>query len=329
MNCDSNRDIDCLIVGYAGVDRIIRVDRPARPGQTSIILNADNHRVTYGGNGSNVAVCMGRLGCRPTPLMRVGEDWEALGYRQMLEDSGVDLRGITVVKDETTSICHLIEDQENNHLTMTYPGAMNARYAPKELDDELFRRARYGLITVATRPDVELFFRKAQEHGLPIVFGVRVDMESFPLPLFEQILLNAEIIFMNDVERQFIEDQFGLRPITALFDRGRAKIIAVTLGRDGSAVYERTAGGVRRTHVSAVKCRQVVDATGAGDSYIAGFLYGILKGRDAADCAGYASATASFVIEKVGCTDGAPNEEEMLLRYAAGTDMKEERHDKR
>lgn len=329
MNCNSERDIDCLIVGYAGVDRIIRIDRPASPGQTSIILNADNRRVTYGGNGSNVAVCMGRLGCRPTPLMRVGEDWEALGYRRMLEDSGVDLCGITVVKDETTSICHLIEDQENNHLTMTYPGAMNAHYAPKELDDELFRRAKYGLITVATRPDVELFFRKAQKHGLPIVFGVRVDMESFPLPIFEQILLNAEIIFMNDVERQFIENQLSLRSITALFDRGRTQIIANTLGRGGSVIYERAASGVRRTHVPAVKCRRVIDATGAGDSYIAGFLYGVLKGSSAVDCARYASATASFVIEKIGCTDGAPNEEEMLLRYTAGTDMKEEPYDKR
>ncbi len=319
MSYESRREIDCLIVGYAGVDRIIRVDRLSPPGQTSVILNADNHRVTYGGNGSNVAVCMGRLGCHPTPLMRVGEDWEDLGYRKMLEDSGVDLSGVTVVKDETTSICHLIEDRDNNHLTMTYPGAMNACYAPEELDDDLFRRAKYGLITVATRPDVEIFFRKAREHDLPLVFGVRMDRESFPLPIFRKILLNAEIIFMNDVERSLIEDQLDIRSITALFDRGRARIIAVTLGQDGSEVYEMTDGGVRVTRVPAAKCRRVVDATGAGDSYIAGFLYGVLKGKDAAVCAGYASATASFVIEEVGCTDGAPSEEEMLRRYAAGT----------
>lgn len=328
MSSKPAKDIDCLVVGYAGVDRIIRIDRPAEPGKTSIILNADNRKVTYGGNGSNAAVCMGRLGCKVAPLMRVGEDWEELGYRQMLLDSGVDLRGVTIVPDETTSICHLIEDRENRHLTMTYPGAMNARYAPPTYPDELFERAKYGLITVATRPDVELFFHQAKEHGLPLIFGVRVDLESFPPELFEQLLLESEIIFMNEVEREFIENRFDVHPITALFDRGRAKTIVVTLGGDGSAVYERTSGGAKETLVSATACRRAVDTTGAGDSYIAGFLYGVLKGKDAVTCAEYASTVASFVIEKVGCTDGAPDEKQMLLRNAAraNTDhMKEEK----
>ncbi len=308
------KDIDVLIVGYAGVDRIIRIDSPARAGRTAYVTNADSCKVSYGGNGSNVAACMGRLGRHVVPLMRVGPDWEELGYRKMLLDYGVDVSAIEIVEDETTSICHLVEDSQGNHLTMTYPGAMHARYAGRDMDDSLFKRAKYGLLTVATKPDVEQFLKKAKQHALPLVFGVRVDMESFPPELFTQALTQAQIIFMNEVEKEFIEDLFGFKPITALFEKGKARAIAVTLADKGSVVYEKTSDGIKTTTVPAIKCRGVADATGAGDSYIAGFLYGVLTGRRFADCAVYASTAASFVIEKWGCTAGAPTQKMLLER---------------
>lgn len=308
MSC--NKDIGCLIVGYAGVDRIIRVAGAAEKGKTSLVLNRDNRNVTCGGNGSNVAICMAKLGCRVLPIMRVGADWETLGYRRELVDSGVYLDGITVVENETTSICHLIEDENGNHLTLTYPGAMDGKYVPESWDESLFQRARYGLVTVATRQDIERFLELSEKYRLPLVFGVRVDLESFPLPVFEKLLFSAEVIFMNEVEREFIE-----REIASLQDigqRGQAKHIVVTKGSLGSDVYVVTSSGMERIHADAAACRGVVDATGAGDSYIAGYMYSYLKGHGAEECAVTASCEASFIIEKVGCTVGAPTEAQLL-----------------
>lgn len=312
MSCKPQKDIDCLILGYAGVDRIIRIQEPAEKGKTSRILNADNRNVTFGGNGSNVAACMARLGCRVVPVMRVGRDWEELGYRRMLTEYGVELSGITVVPDETTSICHLVEDAEGNHLTMTYPGAMDERYAPESLDEALFERARYSLVTVATRTDVERFVDMSERHALPLILGVRIDLQSFPLPIFTRLLMNSELIFMNEAERAFIEREIA--PLPELFGRGRAKQIVVTLGERGSTVYERTGSAIAQVSVSAVGCSRLVDATGAGDSYIAGYLYGYLRGCDARTCAVYGSCEASFIIERVGCTDGAPDHTRLLER---------------
>ena len=308
MSC--NKDIGCLIVGYAGVDRIIRVAGAAEKGKTSLVLNRDNRNVTCGGNGSNVAICMAKLGCRVLPIMRVGADWETLGYRRELVASGVYLDGITVVENETTSICHLIEDENGNHLTLTYPGAMDGKYVPESWDESLFQRARYGLVTVATRQDIERFLELSEKYRLPLVFGVRVDLESFPLPVFEKLLFSAEVIFMNEVEREFIE-----REIASLQDigqRGQAKHIVVTKGSLGSDVYVVTSSGMERIHADAAACRGVVDVTGAGDSYIAGYMYSYLKGRGAEECAVTASCEASFIIEKVGCTVGAPTEAQLL-----------------
>ncbi|MEG0913971.1 MAG: PfkB family carbohydrate kinase, partial [Oscillospiraceae bacterium] len=109
----------CVIVGYAGIDRVIEVESFEDKAKTAIVLNKNNRNVYFGGNGSNIAYCLAKLGCGAYPIMRVGEDQDELGYIEHFGNAGVLTDGITIVKGETTSICHLIKDKNNNHLTMS------------------------------------------------------------------------------------------------------------------------------------------------------------------------------------------------------------------
>ena len=308
---EMGKDIDCLIVGYAGVDRIIKVSEMPEKGKTCKITNKDNHVVSYGGNGSNVAACMANLGCKVTPLMRVGCDWEELGYRKKLLDYGVDISAVTVIPEETTSICHLIECPDGNHLTMTYPGAMNDKYATDNYGDSLFQRARYGVVTVATKNDIKHFIAHAEKNKLPLVFGVRIDLDCFSPETFEYLLSNSEVIFMNESEKEFIESHFN--PLQHYLDRGKAKHIIVTLGSQGSMVLLKDG---KKVSVPAVPGIEVIDTTGAGDSYIAGYLYGYLRGYDARTCAIYGNTESSFIIRKQGCISEVPTEGELLQKAA-------------
>lgn len=309
------KDIDCLIVGYAGVDRIIKVDGTPEKGKTRLIVNKDNRNVSYGGNGSNVAACLAKLGCKAAPLMRVGWDWEKLGYKQTLLDYGVDISGVDVIQNETTSICHLIESPDGSHLTMTYPGAMNGCYASDKYDERLFERAKYGIVTVATAPDIEHFISQAEKAGLPLVFGVRVDEESFSPESFRYLLLNSEIIFMNEAERDYFESHFNT--MDWFMKNGHAKHIVITLGEKGCLVMERNADGYTTVNVPALKNLNVVDTTGAGDSFIAGYMYGYLHGENAAVCAMLGNVESSFIIEQQGCITGAPDITQLMERYVA------------
>ncbi len=308
-------DIDCLIVGYAGVDRIIKVDGTPEKGKTCLIVNKDNGNVSYGGNGSNVAACMAKLGCKVTPLMRVGSDWEKLGYKQTLLAHGVDISGVDVIEDETTSICHLIESPDGSHLTMTYPGAMNGCYASGKYDECFFKRAKYGIVTVATAPDIEHFISQAEKANLPLIFGVRVDEESFSPDSFRYLLLNSEIIFMNEAERDYFEEHFNT--MDWFIKHGKAKQIVITLGREGCLIMARNAEGYDTVRVPALNGLNVVDTTGAGDAFIAGYMYGYLHGENAEVCAMLGNVESSFVIERQGCITGAPNIAQLTKRYIA------------
>lgn len=308
--------LDCVVVGYAGVDRIIRVHKLEPPGVTMLVQNSSHATTYFGGNGSNIAYCMGRLGLRVHPLMRVGgADEKQLGYLSFLQSAGVETGDVDIVPNESTSICHLVEDDEKNHLTMTYPGAMDVRYATREYPDEVFLRASWAVLSVATYADAVQFLQKVRKHGTPLAFAMRADYESFPKPILRDILLTARLIFMNEVECALTKELLGLEAITDLFRRGRAEVIVVTLGANGSTVYQKQGDAATQTHVAVTPGKPAVDATGAGDSYVAGFLYGMCRGYPPGECAAYGSTVASFIIEQTGCLTGAPDKMQMLERH--------------
>ncbi|WP_455139081.1 carbohydrate kinase family protein [Thermophilibacter sp.] len=306
-----------LTSGYVSMDHIVKIKSPARVGHTSLIDNSTCATVFYGGCHVNIAYALCRLGVSAMPILRVGPDWETNGFRAFLEGAGVPLDATTVVEGEATSVCYLIEDNEGQHVTLFYPGSMDARYH-RPLDDRLFEGVRYGVVTVASRPDNEEFFRKCRLHGVPVVFGMKADDDAFPRPFLEELLLKSRVIFTNESERAGIERQFGLGSITELMERGEARVIVTTYGERGSQFWHmRDDGSVETACVPVCQCTEVVDTAGGGDAYMSGFLYGLVNDRPLEDCCRMGSTLSSFVLEHEGCCTGAPDLDTFMSRFEA------------
>lgn len=306
---------DVLTSGYVSMDRIIRIATPARIGYTSLVTNADNTKIQYGGCSVNIAAALCKLGRRAMPVLRVGEDWEEIGFKHFLEEAGVPLEATTVLPGEATSTCYLLQDNNNDHITIYYPGSMDKKYAAP-IPAEYFKDAGYGVVTVASEPDNRYFVERCKEAGVPIVFGMKDDFDAFPEPFLRELLQESRIIFTNEVERAIIEDLFGCETIETLFEIGKVEILVTTLGKEGSICYERTENGVKQHRIGICKVENVVDATGSGDAYISGFLYGYLQGRDVETCCKLGTALASFVIQAVGCCTNIPPAEELEKKAA-------------
>ena len=58
-------------------------------------------------------------------------DYESNGFKKFLEEGNVPQDGITQIAEEATSVCYLLQDNNNDHITIFYPGAMDGRYAQK------------------------------------------------------------------------------------------------------------------------------------------------------------------------------------------------------
>jgi ribokinase len=88
------------------------------------------------------------------------------------------------------------------------------------------------------------------------------------------------------------------------------KIVAVKLGGKGCYVTD----GRESHHVEAFKV-QIVDTTGAGDAFCAGFLYGLLNGKSLKECAKLGNFVASRCIMKMGARTGLPRLEDLKLLF--------------
>ena len=298
---------DVLTSGYVSMDHIIKIASPLQVGYTSLVTNADNTKIHYGGCGVNIAVALSRLGKKGMPILRVGEDWETNGFKKFLEDAGVPLEGTKVLKDETTSTCYLLQDNNGDHVTVFYPGSMDKKYAGP-IPDEFFEETRLGVITVASKPDNRYFAEQCKKHNVPIVFGMKDDFDAFPVEFLKELLTESTIIFTNEVERAIIEKLFGCDTIEELFKLGKVQILITTLGKDGSICYERTADGIKEHRIGVCKIDKIVDATGTGDGY--------LNGRPTEECLRLGTALSAFVIQAVGCCTNIPTPEALEQKAA-------------
>lgn len=309
------RQIDVLTSGYVSMDHIIKIASPAKVGFTSLVTNKSNARIFYGGCSVNISYALSKLGMVSLPVLRVGGDWEENGFRAFLEEGGVPLDGIKVLPEEATSVCYLLQDNNNDHITVFYPGAMDGKYAAP-MNEELFQGTRLGVITVAPEKDNREFFSRCRENNVPVVFGMKDDFDAFPEEFLKELLTGSKIIFTNEVEREIIEKIYGFSDITELFGIGEADIIVTTLGKDGSICYIREEDGIRQERIGICPVEQVVDATGSGDAYMAGFMYGYLNGYKPEQCCKLGGTLSSFVLQAEGCCTNVPDKEALLKKFA-------------
>lgn len=178
----NNPQYDVITSGYVSMDRIIKLKTPRARGLILLAGKRTSADIRYGGCSVNISYDLCRLGIRSLPVMRVGDDYEQIGFKRFLEEGGISLAAAEVVPGQRTSVCYLLQDNEGQHITLFYPGAMDARFA-RPLPDGIFTGARLGVMTVGSRPDNEAFFAMCKKYGLPLVFSMKGDMDAFPAGL--------------------------------------------------------------------------------------------------------------------------------------------------
>lgn len=300
--------------GYVSMDRIIKIKTPANVGFTSIVENRNNTEIQYGGCSVNIAHNLCRLGLNALPIMRAGGDYEQIGFKSFLENANIPTDALDVLNDEITSQCYLIQDNQGQHITLFYPGAMDGKFA-KLMPSDWFSSSQMGIITVGAREDNEYFFQSCKQNNLPLVLSMKGDMDAFPTEFLLELLAYSQIIFTNEVERSTIENLTG-KSLLELLDTGSAKVIVTTLGSEGSRCYTKNAQGkLQEEYIPICNYGTALDTTGCGDGYVSGFMYGYLGGKSPRECAMLGTVHSSFIIEKEGCCTGAPTASQLEQRY--------------
>ncbi|KKK38917.1 hypothetical protein WQ57_06090 [Mesobacillus campisalis] len=308
------KEIDLIASGYPSVDYIIRLNETPKIGRTSIIQNREHTDSFFGGCNVNIAYLCSVMDHKALLSMRVGADFESSGFKGFLESGGLDTSNLQVIEEEVTSTSKLILNEDGNHITLFYPGAMDEKF-PVDIDEELIQKSRLGVITVG-EPKYNLRFADlCIKHQVPLVFGMKCDFQAFTPGNLLKMMHHSELIFMNEGEKAALEESLPIQRIEDFLDNGITKHIIVTLGSDGSRIISKQDGVIAVERIPVAKPQVIADTTGVGDAYIAGFLHGYLEGKTVRQCGLSGAIMSSFIIEKQGCLSNIPTKEAFYQRY--------------
>jgi sugar/nucleoside kinase (ribokinase family) len=265
------KNIDVVVVGELNADLILTGEVAPQFGQAEKLV--DDATLTLGSSSAIFACGAARLGLRVAFIGKIGNDEFGRFVKGYLENLGVDTRGIVIDEQIKTGLS-VILSRGNDRAILTYSGSIAAlRY--EEISQTVLAQAHHlhlgsYFLLDALRPDIPRLFDQAHTYGL----SVSLDTNYDPTETWNNGL--TETLTRTDI---FIPNAAELLAITRSADMNSAleaivkltPLVAVKLGPAG-AVARRGAATVWSESLSVA----VVDTTGAGDSFDAGFIYGYL-----------------------------------------------------
>jgi sugar/nucleoside kinase (ribokinase family) len=300
--------LDLLATGYPSLDTIIPASRSPATGETALIdAPIDDERASLGGCGANVAVGLARLGLHTGVAMVLGDDAAAERYSAYLAAEGVDVQNLSRLSGHATSRSYLFRSPDGDYQNFFFPGAADAWQG--ELSLVGLAQTRWGLLTVGYYPYNVQFAAALSRVGIPLIWQLKPDVAAYPRSGLEQFARDSRIIFCNRIEADYLCRGLGLDDLRELLAR-ETRLLILTMGNAGSRVLTRDGAW----DVPAVS-RKVVDTTGAGDAFTAGFLAGYFRDYAPHVCGQIGAVVASFVLEQIGCQTNLPTWAQMQERY--------------
>lgn len=301
-----------LVLGRAGMD--LYADPPG-----TRVEEAARFTTALGGSSANIAVALTRQGCQAALLTCVSDDAIGRFCLNQLDRYGIDRRHVRAVAGEARNSLALVETRLEDCQSVIYRNGA-ADFAMTVADVEAVDYSAHSALiatgtVLAAEPSRGAAFRAfdlARAAGLPLIFDIDHRPYSWPSAQVASDVCSraaalCDVIVGNDVEFGFLagDPGKGLEAARALVAAGAA-IVVYKMGEKGAITL--TAGdefetGIYRT--AALK------PTGAGDSFLGGFIAALADGRPLREAVLRGSAAAAIVVSRVGCAPAMSDRAEL------------------
>jgi len=315
----NQQPLQVIGLGALNLDYIYRVPRILSEGEAAI----EDSGTFAGGSAANTIFALARLGVATGFVGALGDDPQGQRLHQELAQAGVDTSGIRVKPGPTGHALILTEAQGHRAIYLS-PGA-NSLLSWEDIDLAFINRGRFLHLSSF----LEERQRQVQER-LVGELAPQVKLSLAPGSVYcglgwkglEVFLKRAQVLFLNAQELRLLigrEVPSGARRCHEL----GCQTVVVTLGK-GETLAARpdlfldcyvSHGGQEHYIIQPPVSVAAEDTTGAGDAFAAGFLYGLLQGRDMETCARIGGIMARFAIARMGARPGLPTADQLAARY--------------
>lgn len=303
--------LDVIGFGALNVDELFKVNRIAVAEEESFVVD---HTEACGGSAANTMVALARLGCKVGFIGKVASDAEGMRLLEDFRKEGVDTRGVTIAKTGRSGKVMGFVGKGGERALYIDPG-VNDAIDLAEINTEYASNTKFlHLSSFVGKQSFETQKRLVEK--LPEKVKVSFDPGALYARIgfarLKPILNKTSVIMPNAGELALLTGKTDYKAgARILIDEG-VEVLAVKLGSKGCYVTDKEESYL----VEPFKVN-VIDTTGAGDAYDAGFIYGLLSGKNINEAGKIGNFIASRSVTAMGARAGLPTLDD--LKKSLGT----------
>lgn len=287
------------------------VDKLPEKGKLNLI---DKLQMQVGGCASNAAIDLAKIGVNVTMVGKVGDDGFGKFLTETLKAEKVNISGLVIDKSVQTSasVVTISTDAERSILHCL---GSNSKFTFKDIEMQIVKNSKILFIAgTFLMPEfdgngTEELLKQASENGVLCCMDTAWDSTNQWMNKIESSLKYLDWFLPSYEEAVQLSGRDEPDAIADVFKLKGVKNIVIKLGKDGCYVKPQNDVGF---YVPTFNDIKVVDTSGAGDSFCAGFITGLVKGWDLKMCAKFANAVGSHCVMEIGTTTGVKSLKETL-----------------
>ena len=274
-------------------------------------------RLHLGGCASNTAVDLAKLGVSTGVIGKIGRDAFGNFLIKTMQSNGLNMGGIKKDDKLNTSVTMVFVLPDGERSFIHYLGS-NSTFCEKDMDYKFIKKAKifymagFFLLPALEGKPIGNILKKVKQMGMTTVLDTAWDSRGNWYRAIKFAFPYTDFFLPSYEEARMISKESNPQKIGEFFLDEGVKIVGIKMGAKGSFLKTKNF----EKYIPPFKINQV-DATGAGDAFVAGFLAGLVKKWELEKCAELANAVGALATTGVGTTAGVKSMKETLKFIAS------------
>lgn len=303
-------EVTCL--GIIVADAVARtVDSLPEEGKLQLVEQLELHT---GGCATNTAIDLAKIGIKASVIGKIGNDGFGNFVINELRKQEVNTTGVKVIDGLNTSSSVVIINSRGERSFLHCLGS-NAQLMEEDIDFSIIKESKILFVAGSLlmpkfdgEPTARVL-KRAKELGVYTALDTAWDSTGRWMNALAPCLPYLDLFIPSIEEAEMISGKKDVEEISDLFLDMGVKLAVIKLGKKGCFIKSST--GEKYT-IPTYTDINPVDTNGAGDSFVAGFLTGVVQGWDLYKCGKFANAVGTHCVMQVGASSGIRSMNEIL-----------------